>query len=318
MRAGIDLVAMSVNDLIVQGAEPLLFLDYYGTSKLDVKVAADVIKGIADGCIQSGCALVGGETAEMPGMYAEGEFCSPSVSRHFSRQALRLGDYDLVGFAVGAVRRSLLLPRPDTMRKGDVLLGLASSGLHSNGFSLVRKIIQRAGLTYSSPCPWAPSPASASAQASAQDQTEKPNATVGEALLVPTTIYVRQLLPLCRSEKTLVKGLAHITGGGFVENVPRILPGPGAGARLAAEIDVTAWVLPPVFRWLMREGNVEPGEMARTFNCGIGMVLVVAPEHVDEVVRLLDRSIGGAAVHKIGCLVEGGSTQLKGLETWAA
>jgi len=329
---------MSVNDLIVQGAEPLLFLDYYGTSKLDVKVAVDVIKGIADGCILSGCALVGGETAEMPGMYAEGE--TSSLARRMTKNShIRpffvrlLGDYDLVGFALGAVRRAQLLPRPDTMRAGDVLLGLASSGLHSNGFSLVRKIIHRAGLAFSSPCPWTTrdrdrdpsSPVLASAQ------------TVGDALLVPTAIYVQQLLPLCRHRSgsgsgsgsepepdspplALIKGLAHITGGGFVENVPRVLP-----EGLAAEIDVAVWELPPVFRWLMTEGNVAPREMARTFNCGIGMVLVVAAEHVDEVVRLLVESKSesgghgnGAAVLRIGRLVEGRGTQLKGLETWAA
>jgi phosphoribosylamine--glycine ligase/phosphoribosylformylglycinamidine cyclo-ligase len=308
-RTGIDLVAMSVNDLIVQGAEPLLFLDYYATSKLDVKVAADVIKGIADGCIQAGCALVGGETAEMPGMYAEGKFNSPGIFTNISYQILPLGDYDLAGFAVGAVRRSLLLPKPDTMQPGDVLLGLSSSGLHSNGFSLVRKIIQKAGLTFSSPCPWtAPVPSSA-----ARTHTEEGVPTVGEALLVPTTIYVKQLLPLCGSEKALLKGLVHITGGGFLENVPRILP-----EGLTAEIDVAAWALPPVFRWLMKEGNVEPREMAKTFNCGIGMVLVAAPEHADEVTHLLARSIDGAAVHKIGCLVEGRGVQIKHLETWGA
>jgi phosphoribosylamine--glycine ligase/phosphoribosylformylglycinamidine cyclo-ligase len=189
------------------------------------------------------------------------------------------------------------------MHAGDVLLGLSSSGLHSNGFSLVRKIVQRAGLTFSSPCPWGTASGPSSSSPS-----------VGEALLVPTTIYVKQLLPLCRrSETVLLKGLAHITGGGFVDNVPRILP-----AGLTAEIDVAAWTLPPVFRWLMREGNVAPEEMAKTFNCGIGMVLVVAPEHVDEVVRLLSHSTDGdrAAVHKIGRLVEGRSVQLKHLETW--
>lgn len=312
-RTGIDLVAMSVNDLIVQGAEPLLFLDYYATSKLDVKLAADVIKGIADGCIQAGCALVGGETAEMPGMYAEGEFDSPGVFTNISYQIISLGDYDLAGFAVGAVRRSLLLPKPDTMRPGDVLLGLSSSGLHSNGFSLVRKIVEKAGLTFSSPCPWtatsSPDPSSARTQ---REEEEGP--TVGEALLVPTIIYVKQLLPLCGSEKTLLKGLAHITGGGLVENVPRVVPG-----GLMAEIDGAAWALPPVFRWLMKEGNVEPREMVKTFNCGIGMVLVTAPEHVDEVVHILARSIDGAAVHKIGCLVEGREgVQLKHLETWGA
>ncbi|KAG8680743.1 Bifunctional purine biosynthetic protein ade1, partial [Ceratobasidium sp. 395] len=192
---GIDLVAMSVNDLVVQGAEPLYFLDYYGCSKLDVPVAAQVIKGIAAGCSEAGCALIGGETAEMPGMYHE-------------------GDYDLAGFAVGAVDRHLLLPKPN-ISPGDVLLGLPSSGLHSNGFSLVRKIIARAGLSYTDPCPWSPS------------------TTLGTALLTPTTIYVRTLLPAIRA--SALKGLAHITGGGFVENIPRVLPS-GTGARL----DVTS------------------------------------------------------------------------------
>lgn len=194
------------------------------------------------------------------------------------------------------------------MRKGDVLLGLSSSGVHSNGFSLVRKIIQHAGLTLSSPCPWA-----GGGPSSARTQRVEVETTIGEALLVPTTIYVKQLLPLCGSEKAQLKGLAHITGGGFVENVPRMLP-----EGLTAEIDVTTWALPPVFRWLMKQGNVEPREMAKTFNCGIGMVLVVAPEHVHEVTRLLARSIDGAGVHKIGCLVEGRGVQLKHLETWVA
>jgi phosphoribosylamine--glycine ligase/phosphoribosylformylglycinamidine cyclo-ligase len=192
------------------------------------------------------------------------------------------------------------------MHSGDVLLGLSSSGLHSNGFSLVRKIIQKANLTFSSPCPWA-------VPESPLTRNQTRELTVGAALLVPTTIYVKQLLPLCQSENKLIKGLAHITGGGFVENVPRTLP-----EGLGAEIDVTAWALPGVFRWLMREGNVEAREMARTFNCGIGMVLVVAPENVDEVTRLLGHSTDGAAVHKIGRLVEGRGVQLKGLETWGA
>lgn len=221
-----------------------------------------------------------------------------------------------MGFAVGAVRRSLLLPKPDTMRPGDILLGLASSGLHSNGFSLVRKIIQQAGLTFSSPCPW-------------QSGEGEPTPTVGEALLVPTTIYARQLRALLHAQaQPLVKGLAHITGGGLVENVPRVVP-----RALAAAIDARVWGgLPPVFRWLLRAGRVAPAEMARTFNCGIGMVLVVAPEHADAVVRLLapdpdpapapagTAHAPRAAVHRIGCLVEssgGSSTQLAGLETWA-
>ncbi|KAG8799273.1 hypothetical protein FRC17_007175, partial [Serendipita sp. 399] len=222
---GIDLVAMSVNDLIVQGAEPLFFLDYYGCSKLDVNVAASVIKGIAQGCVASGCALIGGETAEMPGMYAT-------------------GDYDLAGFAVGAVSRSLLLPKLSEMKPGDILIGLSSSGVHSNGFSLIRKIMALHNLTTSSPCPW---------------PSETRYATLGQALLEPTALYVLQLLPLCK--KGMIKGLSHITGGGFVENIPRMLP-----KGLGCEVDVTSWELPAVFKWLKTAGNVEPREMARTFN----------------------------------------------------
>ncbi|KAJ1552402.1 hypothetical protein HK405_011463 [Cladochytrium tenue] len=229
---GIDLVAMSVNDVLVQGAEPLFFLDYYACSKLEVDVARNVVAGIADGCKQSGCALIGGETAEMPGMYAP-------------------GDYDLAGFVVGAVARENLLPRldqidPDT----DVLIGLASSGVHSNGFSLVRRIVDASGLDYASQCPWDPS------------------VSLGEALLTPTRIYVKELLPILRHGS--VKALSHITGGGFIDNIPRCLPD-GVGA----ELDVTAWELPPVFKWLKAHGNVAARELARTFNCGIGMVLVV-------------------------------------------
>ncbi|KAG8757126.1 hypothetical protein FRC14_002367 [Serendipita sp. 396] len=231
---GIDLVAMSVNDLIVQGAEPLFFLDYYGCSRLEVEVAASVIKGIAHGCKASGCTLVGGETAEMPGMYAT-------------------GDYDLAGFAVGAVSRSLLLPKLSEMKPGDALIGLSSSGIHSNGFSLVRKIMALHNLTTSSACPW---------------QSESRYATLGHALLEPTTLYVLQLLPLCK--RGMIKGLAHITGGGFIENIPRMLP-----KGLGCEVDVTAWELPPVFKWLKSAGNIQSREMARTFNCGIGMVAVV-------------------------------------------
>ncbi|KAG8740488.1 hypothetical protein FRC12_015988 [Ceratobasidium sp. 428] len=263
---GIDLVAMSVNDLVVQGAEPLYFLDYYGCSKLDVPVAAQVIKGIAAGCSEAGCALIGGETAEMPGMYHE-------------------GDYDLAGFAVGAVDRHLLLPKSN-IAPGDVLLGLPSSGLHSNGFSLVRKIIARTGLSYTDPCPWSAS------------------TTLGMALLTPTTIYVRTLLPAIRT--SALKGLAHITGGGFVENIPRVLPS-GTGARL----DVTSYPYPEIFRWLAKAGGVEPLEMARTFNCGIGMVVVVGKDDVEKAKELI-----GGTVYRIGEVVEGQGVEIIGLDAW--
>ncbi|KAG9088486.1 hypothetical protein FRC07_012570, partial [Ceratobasidium sp. 392] len=263
---GIDLVAMSVNDLVVQGAEPLYFLDYYGCSKLDVPIAAQVIKGIAAGCSEAGCALVGGETAEMPGMYHE-------------------GDYDLAGFAVGAVDRHLLLPKPN-IAPGDVLLGLPSSGLHSNGFSLVRKIISRAGLSYADPCPWSPS------------------TNLGTALLTPTTIYVRTLLPAIRAG--VLKGLAHITGGGFVENIPRVLPR-GTGAH----IDAASYPYPEVFRWLAKAGGVEPLEMARTFNCGVGMVVVVGKDEVGRAKELI-----GGTVYQIGELVEGEGVEIVGLDAW--
>ncbi|CUA67540.1 phosphoribosylamine--glycine ligase / phosphoribosylformylglycinamidine cyclo-ligase [Rhizoctonia solani] len=263
---GIDLVAMSVNDLVVQGAEPLYFLDYYGCSKLDVPVAAQVIKGIADGCLEAGCALIGGETAEMPGMYHE-------------------GDYDLAGFAVGVVERHLLLPKPN-IAPGDILLGLPSSGVHSNGFSLVRKITARAGLSYSSPCPW--------------DSSK----TLGTSLLTPTKIYIKPLLPAIRA--SVLKGLAHITGGGFVENIPRVLP-----KGTAARIDVATYPYPPVFRWLSKQGGVEPLEMVRTFNCGIGMVVVVAKEDVQRAKDLI-----GEDVYQIGEVVGGEGVQLVGLDAW--
>ncbi|KAL5639313.1 hypothetical protein ACGC1H_006728 [Rhizoctonia solani] len=263
---GIDLVAMSVNDLVVQGAEPLYFLDYYGCSKLDVPVASQVIKGISDGCLEAGCALIGGETAEMPGMYHE-------------------GDYDLAGFAVGVVERHLLLPKP-TIAPGDILLGLPSSGIHSNGFSLVRKIVARAGLSYSSPCPW--------------DSSK----TLGASLLTPTKIYIKSLLPAVRA--STLKGLAHITGGGFVENIPRVLP-----RGTAARIDVATYPYPPVFQWLSKKGGVEPLEMARTFNCGIGMVVVVAKEDVQQAREL----IAGDA-YQIGEVVSGEGVELIGLDAW--
>ncbi|KAJ2757789.1 hypothetical protein IWQ56_006171, partial [Coemansia nantahalensis] len=240
---GVDLVAMQVNDIVVQGAEPLFFLDYYACGHLDVEATRDFVKGVADGCLQAGCALIGGETAEMPGLYAK-------------------GDYDVAGFAVGAVERSQILPATAAIQAGDVLVGLASSGVHSNGFSLVRKVVARAGLDFHSACPWAP------------------GTTVGEALLTPTRIYVKSLLPLVHGR--LVKGMAHITGGGFTDNVPRVLP-----AGVSAEIDASAWELPAVFRWLKAAGGISADEMARTFNCGIGMVLVVAADKVDDVLAAL-------------------------------
>ncbi|KAI0778429.1 aminoimidazole ribonucleotide synthetase [Trametes elegans] len=268
---GIDLVAMSVNDLLVQGAEPLYFLDYFACSKLDVDTAARVVKGIADGCVQAGCALIGGETAEMPSMY-HGD------------------DYDLAGFAVGAVERELILPQP-TIVPGDVLLGLPSSGVHSNGFSLVRKVVARAGLSYAAPCPWDAS------------------ATLGRALLEPTRIYVRSVLPAAQAG--LLKGMSHITGGGFVENVPRVLP-KGTGCA----IDAAAWELPPVFRFLMQHGGVAPREMARTFNCGIGMVLVVAPGDAARATEALQRA-GEEVVYRIGEVTAQSGVELRNLSAWS-
>lgn len=269
---GIDLVAMNVNDLIVQGATPLMFLDYYGCSKLDLPSAAAFVQGVADGCRQAGCALVGGETAEMPGMY-QGE------------------DYDAAGCAVGAVTADSRLPQQNAMTEGDVLLGLGSVGIHSNGFSLVRRIVQSAGLAYGSPAPW---------------DTSK---TVGESLLTPTRIYVKSLLPLIGE----IKGLAHITGGGLVENVPRMLP-----AALAAEITYGSWEILPVFQWLKRAGNVDPAEMCRTFNSGIGMVIAVDASKADAVAQALSAS---ERVYRIGRLVRRNQGQpgceVKNLVSWA-
>ncbi|HMM14642.1 MAG TPA: phosphoribosylformylglycinamidine cyclo-ligase [Parvibaculum sp.] len=257
---GIDLVAMSVNDLVVQGAEPLFFLDYFATGKLDVEEATAVISGIAEGCRQANCALIGGETAEMPGMYAK-------------------GDYDLAGFAVGAVERDQILPRRD-VGAGDVLIGLASTGFHSNGYSLVRRIVADHGLSYDAPFP----------------HVEDGSVTIGEALLTPTRIYVRSVLKAIR-ETGAIKALAHITGGGFVENIPRVLP-----EGLAAEIDGASWRMPDVFRWVMKLGGVEEAEMGRTFNCGIGMVVVVPEDRAAEVARVL--AAEGETVYRIGTLRE--------------
>ncbi|KAN0100454.1 Phosphoribosylglycinamide synthetase, ATP-grasp (A) domain containing protein [Tylopilus felleus] len=269
--AGIDLVAMSVNDLLVQGAEPLYFLDYYGCSKLDVAVATSVIKGIADGCKQAGCALIGGETAEMPGMYLE-------------------GDYDLAGFAVGVVERELVLPRD--VVEGDVLLGIASSGLHSNGFSLARKIISLSGLSYSSPCPW--------------DATQ----TLGRNLLEPTRIYIKQVLPI--AQKGLIKAMSHITGGGFIENIPRVLP-----QGLGCYVNASTWQLPAVFRYLMKQGGVAPLEMAHTFNMGIGLVVIVGKDKRERVLDALRAQDLEAPVYEIGQVISTSGVEIRQLEHWA-
>lgn len=276
---GIDLVAMSVNDLLVQGALPLYFLDYFACSKLDVKVASAVIGGVAEGCRQAESGLIGGETAEMPGMY-EGD------------------DYDLAGFAVGAVERENVLPRISEMQEGDVLIGLPSSGLHSNGYSLVRKVVARSGLSYAAPVPWRKSAAEAALPA-----------TLGEALLVPTQIYVKGLAGVLKAPEGLL-GMSHITGGGFTENIPRALP-----KHLGAHIDVGAWERPGVFGWLQKVGNVEAREMARTFNNGIGMVLIVRKEQQERVLAVL--RAGGATPVVMGGLVAGAGVSYAGLDTWA-
>ena len=254
---GIDLVAMCVNDLVVQGAEPLFFLDYFATGKLDVAAATDVIAGIAEGCKQANCALIGGETAEMPGMYAK-------------------DDYDLAGFAVGAAERGTLLPTD--VKAGDVLIGLASSGVHSNGFSLVRRILETNSLTFDSPAPFAE------------------GKSVGEALLEPTRIYVRSTLRAIR-ETGGVKALAHITGGGFPENIPRVLPD-----GLAARLDLAAITPPAVFGWLQKLGGVADKEMLRTFNCGVGMIVVAEPEKADALIELFKDA--GETPFKLGTLAE--------------
>lgn len=272
---GIDLVAMCVNDLVVQGAEPLFFLDYFATGSLDVDRARTVIAGISEGCRQAGCALIGGETAEMPGLYSG-------------------KDYDLAGFAVGAAERGSLIDGSGC-RAGDSVVGLASSGVHSNGYSLVRRIVEKTGLDWDAPAPFAP------------------DMSLGRALLVPTRIYVKSCLATVRAGH--VRALAHITGGGFTENIPRVLPG-----YLAARFDVSALPLPPVFRWLAQEGGVMAPEMARTFNCGIGMILVVAPGQVRETLDLLESH--GEQARVIGSLVErvpgGEAVLMDGLEkAWA-
>ncbi|KAM6893431.1 trifunctional purine biosynthetic protein adenosine-3 [Xenentodon cancila] len=256
---GQDLVAMCVNDVLAQGAEPLYFLDYFSCGRLDVDVAASVVGGIAKACEMAGCALLGGETAEMPGVYGPGE-------------------YDLAGFCVGAVERGALLPRLDDIAEGDLLIGVASSGVHSNGFSLVRKVLDRSNLSYSSPAPFG-----------------EPGQTVGQVLLTPTKIYSQLLLPILRSGA--VKAYAHITGGGLLENIPRVLL-----QQLAVDLDASRWSIPPVFSWLHKEGGLSEEEMTRTFNCGLGAVLVVAPPDAQRVLRQLQPQeqawIVGSLVHK--------------------
>ena len=247
---GIDLVAMSVNDILVQGAEPLFFLDYFACGKLDVATATDVVKGIAQGCELAGCALIGGETAEMPGMYPPGE-------------------YDLAGFAVGAVEKSQII-NGKTIQAGDAILGLASSGAHSNGYSLIRKVLQVTGADLNAPFH---------------------GRTLGETIIEPTRIYVKPLLALMQALP--VKGMAHITGGGLLENIPRILQ-----ADLTAQLDASSWPLPPLFQWLQEMGNIETRELHRTFNCGIGMVVVVAESDAARAMQLL--TAADETVYRVG------------------
>ncbi|MCJ8139381.1 phosphoribosylformylglycinamidine cyclo-ligase [Falsirhodobacter halotolerans] len=260
---GIDLVAMCVNDLVCQGAEPLFFLDYFATGRLDVDQAARIVEGIAEGCVASGCALVGGETAEMPGMYHK-------------------GDFDLAGFAVGAMERGGSLPAG--VAAGDVLLGLASDGVHSNGYSFVRKVVEMAGLDWAAPAPFG-------------------DGSVGEVLLTPTRLYVKPALAALRAGG--VHGLAHITGGGLTENLPRVLPD-----DLGATIDLNAWTLPPVFRWLAETANMEQAELLKTFNSGIGMILVVAPDQADGLTDLL-RAVG-ETVTRLGVVEQGAGIRYSG------
>ncbi len=252
---GIDLVAMCVNDLICQGAEPLFFLDYFATGKLDTDTAARIIEGIAEGCVQSGCALIGGETAEMPGMYPD-------------------GDFDLAGFSVGAMERGAHLPAG--VQQGDVLLGLASNGVHSNGYSLVRKLVEMSGLGWDAASPFS-------------------EGSLGEALLTPTRLYVKQALQAIRAGG--VHALAHITGGGLTENLPRVLPD-----ELGAQIDLNAWDLPPVFRWMADVGGIAEAEMLKTFNCGIGMIVVCDAARADELTTLLAEA--GETVARIGTVTD--------------
>ena len=260
---GIDLVAMCVNDLVCQGAEPLFFLDYFATGKLETETAARIIEGIAEGCVRSGCALIGGETAEMPGMYPE-------------------GDFDLAGFAVGAMERGTALPAG--VVQGDVLLGLASDGVHSNGYSLVRKIVELSGLDWDAESPFS-------------------QGTLGEALLTPTRLYVKQSLAAVRAGG--VHALAHITGGGLTENLPRVLP-----ENLGADIDLDAWDLPGVFKWLAGVGGIAETEMLKTFNCGIGMILSVSADHADDLIAILQDE--GETVSRLGTVTAGAGMRYTG------
>ena len=260
---GIDLVAMCVNDLICQGAEPLFFLDYFATGKLDIDAAEVIISGIAEGCSRSGCALIGGETAEMPGMYAT-------------------KDFDLAGFAVGAMERGATLPRH--VAKGDVLIGMMSDGPHSNGYSLIRKIVEREGLQWSDPAPFS-------------------NDTIGDALLAPTRLYVKPALELLKLEG--LHGLAHITGGGLTENLPRVFP-EGIGAK----VDLNAWTVPPALHWLIEQAKMSEAEALKTFNCGLGMIAVVTPQEVDAALKSLAAS--GETAMVIGALGEGAEVTYTG------
>lgn len=260
---GIDLVAMCVNDLVCQGAEPLFFLDYFATGRLETDHAVRIIQGIATGCEQSGCALIGGETAEMPGMY-------------------QAGDFDLAGFAVGAMERGSALPAD--VAEGDVLLGLASDGVHSNGYSLVRKLVEVSGLNWADDCPFA-------------------TGTLGAALLAPTRLYVKSALSAINLGG--VNALAHITGGGLTENIPRVLPD-----GMGVQIDLDSWDLPPVFQWLAATGGMQSSELLKTFNCGIGMVLAVSPDRADALSRQLTAE--GEKVSVLGCVTAGSSVVYKG------
>ena len=260
---GIDLVAMCVNDLVCQGAEPLFFLDYFATGRLETDHAVRIIQGIATGCEQSGCALIGGETAEMPGMY-------------------QAGDFDLAGFAVGAMERGSALPAD--VAEGDVLLGLASDGVHSNGYSLVRKLVEVSGLNWADDCPFA-------------------TGTLGAALLAPTRLYVKSALSAINLGG--VNALAHITGGGLTENIPRVLPD-----GMGVQIDLDSWDLPPVFQWLAATGGMQSSELLKTFNCGIGMVLAVSADRADALSRQLTAE--GEKVSVLGCVTAGSSLVYKG------
>ena len=260
---GVDLVAMCVNDLVCQGAEPLFFLDYFATGKLDVTDAARVVSGIAEGCEQSGCALIGGETAEMPGMYQK-------------------NDFDLAGFSVGALERGCSLPA--NVAQGDILLGLRSSGVHSNGYSLVRKLVELSGLAWDAPSPFG-------------------SGTLGEALLMPTRLYVKQVLAVLAQGG--LHGLAHITGGGLTENIPRVL-----NAQQGVSINLESWALPELFQWLAQQGGLSQAEMLKTFNCGIGMVLVVAPEAQAQITALLKEM--GEDVIELGRVTDHPGVQYQG------